>query len=85
MTYQQLKKIKQINSAFNILQLPDSTKNWVDSIYKVAFSVLPEKVEIYEENKPNKKRKLNGEGSGTWIIILSVGGMAVILLGPVFF
>ena len=84
---QQLKNIKQINSAFNILQLPDSTKNWVDSIYKVAFSALPEKVEeaeIYEANKLDKNKNLNGDRKGIWIIILSVGGMVVIILGTRF-
>ena len=80
---QQLKNINQINNSFNILQLPDSTKNWVDSIYKIAFSVLPEKVEkaeIYEANKLDK----NNEDSGIWIIIMSVGGMVVIILGTRF-
>ena len=84
---QQLKNINQIKNAFNILQLTDSTKNWVDSIYKVAFSALPEKVEetkFSEGNRANKNKVFNSEDSGIWIIILSVGGMVVIILGTRF-
>lgn len=84
---QHLKNIDKINNAFNILQLPDSTKNWVDSIYKIEFSVLPEKVEeieVYEENKTDKKHGLNNENSGIWIIVLGVGGMVAIILGTRF-
>ena len=84
---QHLKNINKINNAFNILQLPDSTKNWVDSIYKIEFSVLPEKVEeieVYEENEAKKNKDLHNEDSGIWIIILSVGGMVVIILGARF-
>ena len=80
---QQLKNINQINNSFNILQLPDSTKNWVDSIYKIAFSVLPEKVEKAEIHEANKLDK-NNEDSGILIIIMSVGGMVVIILGTRF-
>jgi len=84
---QHLKNIDKINNAFTILQLPDSTKIWVDSIYKIEFSVLPEKVEeieVNEKHEANKNKDLHNEDSGIWIIILSVGGMVVIILGTRF-
>jgi hypothetical protein len=77
---QQLKNIDEIDNVFTILQLPDSTKKWVDSIYKIAFSVLPEKIEetVFFEEKNTVKN------SGIWIIILGVGGMVIIILGTRF-
>ena len=45
---------------------------------KRMFSVLPEKHEA------NKNKDLHNEDSGIWIIILSVGGMVVIILGTRF-
>jgi hypothetical protein len=82
---QHLKNIDKINNAFTVLQLPDSTKNWVDSIYKIEFSVLPEKVEEIEADKGNEADKnSHNKDSGIWIIILSLGGMVVIILGTRF-
>ena len=54
---------------------------------KRMFSVLPEKVEeieVNEEHEANKNKDLHNEDSGIWIIILSVGGMVVIILGTRF-
>ncbi len=54
---------------------------------KRMFSILPEEVEetqVYEENNTDKKKSLYNENSGIWIIILSVGGMVVIILGTRF-
>ena len=84
---QHLKNINKINNAFNILQLPDSTKHWVDSIYKIEFSVLPEKVEeieVYEEIEAKKNKDLHHQDTGIWVIILGVGGMVLIILGTRF-
>ncbi|MDC0339043.1 hypothetical protein OAN33_05855 [Flavobacteriales bacterium] len=84
---QHLKNINKINNGFTILQLPDSTKNWVDSIYKIEFSVLPEKNtenQIPDIYKVDEKKQINNENSGIWIVIVSVSGMVIIIIGSRF-
>ena len=83
----QLENISKINNGFSTLKLPDSTKNWVDSIYKIEFSVLPEKNsenQIPDTYKDDKKKQIKNENSGIWIVILSVSGMVIIILGSRF-
>ena len=83
----QLENISKINHSFSALKLPDSTKNWVDSIYKIEFSVLPEKNtenQIPDSYKVDKKKQIKNENSGIWIVILSVSGMVIIIIGSRF-
>jgi len=82
---QHLGNIGEINNMYSILELPDSTKKWVDSIYKVEFSTLPEETEELSEPSESDvipSQKSNEKDSGIWIIILCVAGMIVLILIP---
>ena len=77
-----LENIDQINNLFNILELPDSTKHWVDSIYKLEFSTLPEEVEEPSDYTGHEAEEVPEKDSGIWIIILSIIGMVILIITP---
>ncbi|NRA13464.1 MAG: hypothetical protein HRT57_16080 [Crocinitomicaceae bacterium] len=72
---QQLKNIGDIDNMYNILELPDSTKNWVDSIYNLEFSMIPDEP-VNENSEKKPYNKANG-GGFIWMIPL---GLAVLML-----
>jgi hypothetical protein len=56
-------------------------------MYKIEFSVLPEKNtenQIPDSYKVDKKKQIKNENSGIWIVILSVSGMVIIIIGSRF-
>ncbi|MFT5777994.1 MAG: tetratricopeptide (TPR) repeat protein [Crocinitomicaceae bacterium] len=71
---QQLKNINDIDKMYTILELPDSTKNWIDSIYKLEFSILPD--EPINEDSENKPPKKTDDKSYIWISLI---GLAVLI------
>jgi len=75
---QQLKNIDDIDKMYSILELPDSTKNWVDSIYELEFSILPD--DPIDENENPEKKPSDKENNNTVIWISLVGFAALILL-----
>ena len=74
----QLENISKINNLYNILELPDTTKNWVDSIYKLEFSVLPEESEDELEGSMDAAPSDDTGGIPIWSYF--VGGAVLILL-----
>jgi len=85
---QHLKNIRDINNLFDILQLPDSTKNWVDSIYKLEFSVLPEeeieKVSELEEKTNYLAKKTSEKKNFIWVYAIVILAVLVIIIGKRF-
>ena len=75
---QQLENIGDIDQMYNILELPDSTKQWVDSIYKVEFSVLPD--EVVTEGEESKKKSANKANTNVYIWMGLTGIGALVLL-----
>jgi hypothetical protein len=73
----QLENVSRINNMYTILELPDSTKKWVDSIYQLEFSTLPDASETSISTPSKKPRKKNSGGIPVWIYPL---GIAVLLV-----
>lgn len=83
---QQLKNIDDIDKMYNILELPDSTKQWIDSIYKVEFSVLPDEAETENEESEDKSSDKANSNSFLWISLVGFAILiSLILLGRKFF
>jgi hypothetical protein len=73
----QLENASSINSMYTILDLPDATKKWVDNIYQLEFSMLPDNSETTISNPSKNAPKKNSGGIPVWIYPL---GIAVLLV-----
>jgi tetratricopeptide (TPR) repeat protein len=73
----QLENVSRINNMYTILELPDSTKKWVDSIYQLEFSALPDASEANISNPSKKPRKPNSGGIPVWIYPLGIAFLLV--------
>lgn len=74
---QQLINIGDIDKMYNILELPDSTKNWVDSIYKLEFSMIPDEPVNESEDSENKSSDKTDNKAFIWMSLI---GLAVLVL-----
>ena len=73
----QLQNINKIDEMYSILDLPDSTKKWVDSIYQVEFSMLPEETEV-EADQASEKASTDDSSIPVWTYF--AGGAALLIL-----